>query len=102
MVKKFYVKYQYPSTSVTDYLNKFQEIIDDIESVRSTIRFYSQLIEEEVDLIQSTYTTNKGDTLDKINSRCEEQSKKRYIATAYLMVYDHRHVGHLLDEMEKN
>ena len=52
----------------TDYLNKFQVRINFIESVRATIGVHSHLIQEKVDIIQSTYTISTGDALTKLNN----------------------------------
>ena len=96
-VRKFYLQAQNPSTSVTEYLNKFQASIDVIESVGATIGVHSQLIKEEVDLIRSTYATATVDALAKIDSECEERSKESYLATAYSMSSDRWRYGQLLN-----
>ena len=102
VVRKFYVQSQDPSMSVTDYLKKFQASIDVIDSVGATIRVHSQLVKEEVGLICSKYSTATRDSLAKLDSKCEERSKYRYLPTAYLMSSDCRRYGQLINEMENN
>ena len=101
-VRKFYVQAQDPSTLVTEYLKKFQASIDVINFVGATIRVHSQLVKEEVHLILSMYATATGDVLAKLNSDCKEQSKERYLDTAYLMSPNCMIFVHILDKMENN
>ena len=61
---------------------------------------HSQLIKEEVDIIRTTYATATGDAFAKLGSKCEEQAKERYLATAYLTSSDHRRYGQLLNKMD--
>ena len=101
-LRKFYVQARYPSTSITDYLKKFQASINVVESVGATIGVHKHLVKEEVYLICSTYATAPGDAPAKLDSECEERAKERYLATAYLMSSYCRCYGQLLDNIENN
>ena len=102
MVRKFYVQAQDSSTSVNYYLKTLQASINVIESVGATIGVHSQLIKEEVDLIQTMYVTAIVDSLAKLNNECKDRANECYLATYHLMSSDCRRFGKLLDKMENS
>ena len=71
--------------------------------VGATVRVKKSLVDEYLKKVQADYdTTTVNEAKTKIYDECTNIAKEKYTTVTYLMGYDRKWYGALLDDLEKH
>jgi len=96
--RRFYLFTQRPEMSNHDYLEKFQNLVEVVETNGGNVGTDDALVEEEL-ILQKT---SRADASSAVMKSAIERGRARYLATAFLVGTDKNRYGLLVQDLENS